>query len=320
MARIRQGCNVAIGAALAIALFASCKKDDKAGTSSGDQAGDKGGAASEDLSLLPADADVVIGINFDQIQHSPLYKKFIEPLMKAGPMQRQMNDVIGQCGYDPMTAVKSAVVGIKGAGGNKPIVVTVAHGLDKAKVLDCADKARDQLAKNNVELTHSGDIVTLKGNRGQIAFNFTSDSTMVALVSDTADASAVKAIAAGGSALKTSSPFAEMYKKVKTGDSVWVVAHGKVLDDLPVPAAAAYGSLNVSDGLTVDGRMQFDSPGAAKQAAELITNQGKQAAGYIDKLEATADDKEVHASAVVSSQKLQSLMPLLTMALAGFGQ
>lgn len=316
MALIRHSCHVVLGAALALGLVAGCKKDDKGGTS-GDTSADKGGAVSDDLALLPVDSEVVIGINFEQIQHSPLFKQFLEPLVKAGPMQRRMNEVVAQCGYDPTTAVKSAVLGIKGMTGDKPVMIGVAHGVDKSRLFDCLDKSKDQLAKQSVEVTRSGDVVLVKGNRGQVALDFTGSSTMVMLISDSADEAAVKAAAAGGSGLKTSPAFLDMYKKVKTNDSVWAIANGKVLDELPVKATAAFGSLNITDGLAVDSRLRFDTPDAAAQAAELIKNQGKQAAAYIDKLDATADGTEVHASAVVSNQKLQSLMPLLTMVLGG---
>jgi hypothetical protein len=323
MVRIRQGWNVvALGVALGLGLglLASCKKDDKSGTSTGDQTADKGGAVSGDLALLPVDSELVIGINAEQIQSSPLYKKFVEPLVKSGGMRGRMTDVAARCGIDPMTSAKSAAIGVKGARGDKPVMVIVAHGVDKAKLLDCADKVKDDAAKEGAELTRNGDIVLLKDKHGQGAVAFVNDSTLVALFSDTADAAAVKALAAGGSGLKSSQAFLDMYKKVKTGDSVWMVASGKVLDELPVKATAAFGSLNVTDGLTVDGRMRFDTPDAATQAAELLRGQGKQAAAYIDKVDVTAEGTEVHASAVVSNQKLQSLMPLLTMVLGGMGE
>ncbi|TMQ08466.1 MAG: hypothetical protein E6J90_08210 [Deltaproteobacteria bacterium] len=319
MVRIRQGWLVALGLGVGLGLFTACKKDDKAGTS-GDQAGDKAGAASDDLSLLPVDSEVVLGINIEQLMNNPMVKKFIEPMLKSGAAQARLAEVTAKCGFDPMMAVKSVVVGVKGAGGNQPTAVIVAHGLDKAKDLECFEKTKDEAVKDGDEVTRTGDILTIKGKRGQVAIAFTSDTTAVMLVSDTADVPAVKAVIAGNSGLKTSPAFLDMYKKLKTTDSVWAIANGKVLDGLPVKATAAFGSLNLTDGVTVDGRMRFDTPEAAAQAAELIKGQGKQAAAYVDKMDATVEGTEVHSSVVVSNQKLQSLMPLLTMVFGGLGQ
>ena len=203
MVRIRQGWLVALALAFGLGgLLASCKKDDKAGTATGDQAAEKtGGATNDDLSLLPADSELVVGMNVEQIQRSPLYKQMVEPMLKSGGMQHRMTDFVAKCGYDPMTSVKSAALGIKGS-GDTPVIVAVVHGLDKAKILACADKTKDDLAKEGGEMTRDGDVLLVKGRRGQVAFLFTSDSTMVMLSSDHADAAAVKAVAAGSSGIR----------------------------------------------------------------------------------------------------------------------
>src|SRR5262249_42185908 len=112
MVRIRHGWTVAvIGLAFA---FAACKKDatdagggGKTGTS------DKGGS-SDDLSLLPVDSEVVLGINFGQVQQSPLWKQFVEPkLQGSGEMAAKLAEFKAKCGYDAMGSIKSVSLGAK---------------------------------------------------------------------------------------------------------------------------------------------------------------------------------------------------------------
>jgi hypothetical protein len=319
MLRIRQrwGTAALVGA-LALGLFTACKKDDAGAT--GGKSGDTSGASasSDDLSLLPADSELVIGINLKQIQQSPLWKKMVEPKLMSGEAQRRMSELKAKCGIDPMASISSLAVGLKGLDGDKPEGVAVVRGLDKAKTLDCIEKNKDELTKDGTQLTRDGDVVLLKDRRGEpAAFGFINDSTAVAVFGPTASAASVKAVAAGSSSLKSSATFLEMYKKVKTGDSIWMLASGKTMDKLPVKATAAYGSLNVTDGLSLDGRVRFESPDAATQAASLVNAQAKQAAQYVDKAEFTSDGNEVHGSVVVSSQKLTQLTPMLNMLMGG---
>jgi hypothetical protein len=316
MVRIRQRWSlVLLGLVLGVG-FAACKKDGTAG--SGDKSSEaSGGGPAGDLALLPAESEVVFGMNLGQMQQSALWKQYAEPrLAERRPM---MDEFKAKCGVDPIKMISSVTAGLRGFPDN-PSGVAVVHGLDKAKLLDCLDKHKDELAKDGGQVTRDGDVVLFKSDRGEpVAAQFTNDSTAVVVVGPNASAAAVKAVVGGGSSLKSSAPFLEMYKKVKTGDSIWGLASGKVLDRMPLglKIAAAYGSINVTDSLAVDTRVQFDKPEAATQAAEMANAQAKQfTPQYVDKAEATADGNELHVSVVVSGQKLPGLVPIIMMAVA----
>jgi len=88
-----------LGVGLAFAAVGTaCKKDDKKADSAtgdkGDKAADKAGKGdktsdnkpgvmpketSDDLSLIPLDSELVLGLNFAQLQQSALWKQFVEP-------------------------------------------------------------------------------------------------------------------------------------------------------------------------------------------------------------------------------------------------
>jgi len=319
MVRMRQRWSIVmLGIVVGVGLVA-CKKESPG--SSGDKSSEaSGGPGGGDLALLPADSEVVFGVNFTQMQQSGIWKQFVEPKLAAGRGQRMMGEFKTRCGADPLKMVSSITVGGKDFSTDKPSLVIVGHGVDKAKILECLDKSKDEITKDGGQITRDGELVLFKDDHGDTgALTFPNDSTGVFVVGSNGTAAGIKSVLAGTASLKSSAPFLEMYKKVNTTDSVWGLASGKVMDNMPLDlkATAAYGSLNLTDGLAVDMRVRFDKPESAAQAATMANAQVKQAAQYVDKAEVTADGNELHASASLSGQKLTQMLPLLSMVAGG---
>lgn len=320
MVRIRHAWLVVV---LALAFVAACKKDDTAA----DKAGGKSGqvAYSTDLALLPLDSELVLGVNLGQVQQSALWKQLVEPKLMSGDVQKKVAEFKEKCGFDPMAAVKSISAGVKGVGGDKPDAVVVAHGIDKAKVLGCLDKMKDEIAKDGTEVSRDGDITLFKGKNGeQAAITFLNDSTLLAVLGDKANAAGVKAAAAGSSTLKTSASFNEMYSKINTNDSLWLLMNGnaKPLEKaamLGVKAKALFGSVNVTDGLSLDLRMRVESPESATQFATMAKGQVQQAAKMFDKVDVSNDGADVKISVSLSNQKLQDLIKQVGGMFSAFG-
>ena len=57
-------------------------------------------ASAEDLSLLPADSEMVMGLNFAQLQQSALWKQFAPKLMEK--VAGGLAEFKAACGFDPM--------------------------------------------------------------------------------------------------------------------------------------------------------------------------------------------------------------------------
>jgi len=322
MVRIRHAWLVVM---LAVGLTTACKKEGSNAAGGDNAAGAAGGAASDDLSLLPADSEVVVGLNLSQIQQSQLWKQFVEPKLQTSDVQHKLTEFKTRCNWDPMTTTSSIAMGFKQLDSGKPSFVLIGHGVDKTKALDCLDKSKDEIAKDGGEMTKDGDVVLIKDKNGDTgAMTFANNSTMVvAFGGERGTAAGVKALASGTGTLKSSAPFVEMYKKVKTSDSLWGLASGKVLDKMPIKATAAYGSINVTDGLALDVRVRFEKPDDAAQAASMVNAQTKQAAKFFDRADFTAENTEVHGSVVMSNQKLQTMIqqfgPMLGMMMGGMG-
>jgi len=317
---------------VSVGLVAACKKDDPAtGTSAGDTtkkvdpaqhaeqpapgptAKIKSSANVSDLALLPVDAELVMGVNFSQVQQSALWKQFVEPMLLKGDAAVKLGELKARCGFDPMTAVKSLSVGVRGLGTPTVDGVAVVHGVEKAQLVACLDKVKADAT--NLEITQDGDVTSVKGKNGKtIAFSFINDTTALVLIGAGATPAGVKQAAAGTSALQSSQAFVEMYNKINTQDSVWLLMNGKAkvfekVASLMKPQAV-YGSINVSDGLTVDLRVRVDSPDQATQLAQGAKQQASAAASMfpIDKLDINSDGSDIKVSVAVSAAKLEGLI------------
>jgi len=306
MLRIRHGWVVAL---LAVSAVTACKKDDKSDIAAavggpGGAGASAGKSSGDDLSLLPVDAELVVGINVGQIQQSA----------KARDQHKmgKLNDVKEKCGFDPSTAIKSVAIGLKGFAAEKPDGVVVVHGLDKAKTIACTDKMKDEITADGSEITHDGDVTLVKNKQGEtVAVAFANDSTMVMVIGANANAAGVKTVLAGGSALKTSPAFVEMYGKVKTTDSVWLLGSGGLMDKASAIGAkpkGVFGSLNVTDGLALDAALKFETPDAAAQVASKLKQQSQMAVTMVDKIDVTSEGDLAKISVVLSNQKLQALI------------
>jgi hypothetical protein len=331
MVRIRHGWLVAV-IGLALPLATGCKKDDKKSDPAADKTKTMGEAtaekapepakATDDLSLLPVDSEVVVGINIAQVQASPLWKQFIEPRIMTGESLKKFNEFKDKCGFDPTTAVKSMSLGLKSV-SEKPEGAIVLHGVDKAKAWTCLDNMKENIAKDGTEYSRDGEVGLFKAKDGtQTALTFINDSTAIAVVGPNATAAGIKNVAAGTSALKSSPAFVEMYSKVNTKDSIWALVNGRLLDraaSLGVKPKAVFGSINVTDGLAMDVRMVVESAEAATQLATMAKGQVAQAAKMVDQVDVTSDGPEVKVTVVMSNQKLQALIAQIGGLVGAFG-
>jgi hypothetical protein len=326
MVRTRIGWLAAI-AALGLTAGACKKNDNKAGTGSAGATATTGGdktsatpvavAGGDDLALLPVDSELVMGLNFAQLQQSALWKQYSPKIMEKAA--GDLADFKAQCGFDPLEVVKSVTIGMKGLGGATPDGVMVIHGPEKAKTMACFDKMKPEATKKGTEITIDGDVVLVKDKSGEpTAFTFINDNTMVGVIGANATKDGVLAAAKGGSTLKTSPAFVEMYSKINTNDSLWGLANGNSpafskMGAMGLKPKAIFGSVNVTDGLTLDMRIRTEKPDDAKQFVTSMQGQinNPQVKQMFDKLDVTQDNADIKISVAMSNQKLQQLTQML---------
>jgi len=274
--------------------------------------------AADDLSLLPADSELVAGLDFQQAQSSLLWKQLVAPQLMKGDTKEQLAKFQKACGVDPMKIVTTIAIGLKGIGNEHPDGVIVAHGVPKAKLLACFDKmTKDK--KQSADIKLDGDVLLIhKKNDQPVAFAFVDDSTAIIVVGAPATGDGVRAVLKGTSALKTSAKFVEFYKRTNTKDTVWMIMNGssKAFDELRkqnISPLVLFGSLKVGKDATLDMRAKFKTADEANNLAKMGQAQIKDAAKMFDKISVDADGTEVKVGIMISDAKLKELLKQLKM-------
>ncbi|HEY4244227.1 MAG TPA: hypothetical protein VGM88_30650 [Kofleriaceae bacterium] len=274
--------------------------------------------------MIPADSEVVFGLNWQSLEASALFKQYVEPQMMKGDTLSKLNDFKAKCGFDPMAELKTMSMGFKNMDGGDPEGVVVVHGVDKSKFWPCIDKYKDQAQADGTTFTKDGDALIVKKGTDTTALAFANDTTIVAQVGKTASKDGVLAVVKGASGLKTSAAFMDMFGKIKTSDTVWMFinGNGKLLDKMAMIGSkpkAVYGSVNVTDGLAADIRLHMDTPDAASSLATMMKSQTAQVSAMVDKVEVSSEGSEVKFVLVLSKEKLEALIKQFGGMLGGMG-
>ncbi len=266
--------------------------------------------ATGDLPYLPADADAVLGIDVAKLRGSSLWQQFVAPaLSSATPIQQ----FAAMCGFDPIAAISSATLGLRGFGNDESFSGTaVLHGIDRTKAMACFDASGVPAAQQNgVQVAVDGNVALLTTPDGfHAGFTFVDDSTaLVVLGPDAATAAGIAKIAAGGGGLDATAGFSTLFANVAADDALWLV----VTDTSPllgqINASSAqytnikvhgvFGSLDVADTLSLHGGIRVDSPALAdqivadaQQQLDAIAKAGV-STKYFDQLDIVSDGNDV---------------------------
>lgn len=314
-------------ALLAISLTGvACKKDKKeegkGTTTAADQAapgaGKKVESPKDDLSLIPVDAEMVIGVKASQLFGSPLWKQYVQPQMEK---EKDFTDTMAKfkerCGFDPMATVTEMVVGLKDLAGDMPSGVMVLHGLDKSKTMGCVEKWSADAQKEKIEFKKDGDVVVaVDDTNAAVGFTFITGDRMLVVVGQGVNADAVRKAAAGGSTLASSPAFVDMHGKIQKDHNTWFVLNGnskvfEEIQELGIKPKAVFGSVHVTDALAADVRARLDTPDQAKQTASSFKGQVDAMASMFDKIALVDEGSDVRLTAAASGQKLQSLFQIV---------
>ena len=268
-----------------------------------------------DLALLPADSDAVIGINFTQLQQSPLWQQLVAPRLAALPGLGTFRDL---CGFDPLQSLQALAIGMHM--GDDPTGTVVVHGYSRKQAMTCFDsKGISQVEKDGTKVVIDGDVVLVTDKSGkQVGFTFVDDTTAIAVIGpDAASKGSIERIASGEvRGLDTSPAFGEMYDKVNTHDSMWMLINAQSpalakqgLNSMGMHMKAIYGSVNVTDGLALDLRVRVDSPDEATNMvsmAKAAIAGNQQLTQFVDKLDITSEAADIKVGVTVTQQKLMS--------------
>ena len=282
-------------------------------------------AGNQDLDVIPLQSDLVLGIDLAQAQKSGAYREYVLPMMTRSAEVQKVTELLKtKCQLDPMAVATRLTAGVKLANKRNLDGVVVVHGIEKAKALPCLDQVKEQLAAEHVEVTKDGDVVMLKGERGELAFTFTGDSTVLVVMGGKANKEGVMEAAQAKSALKSSKEFADMYSRIQTGHTIWYLVRGdadvlaNLLKQVNVQAKALFGSVNLTDGLELYGQLRAESEEQATNVVDLVKAQGGMVGGMAEKFEVDRDKADVRTTVVLNQAQLKTVSGLLRSLVRGF--
>jgi hypothetical protein len=304
-----------------VAATAACKKEGPAGAG-----GASGSDLKSNLTLFPKDTDVLVGINFNKIRESALWKKYEPQLLKAaGDDLAKMKEA---CGADPLAKVQGATIAIKG----EKNVTMVISGLDKATAAQCATKAAEKAKAEGKDVTAIVDgnyIEVKKAGEENMGALFVNDTTLIAAQRDGKGLTKaeLEVLAKGlpeAESLAGHAEFKDILSRTDTGDAIWMAASGtaEMFQSAPVKFKSAFGSIEVSDGVKLDGSARMESEDVAKQTAEGAKAQVAQLkssmfGSMIGDVQVNQKGPDVQVTASLSQQQIDSIAAMVGPALGG---
>ena len=300
-------------------LFAACYRDPRVRTAASAPSSaleikslrgpDYRGTIADPLGFLPLDAEVILGLDGEQLRASELWRQ-LEPavLAKLGP---ELASLKARCKLDPVKSIRSLAVAVNHASDASPDGVVVVRGLDRERLMACLSDA-----KRSAHVRIDGEVVVVDAtpDANHVVFRFVDRATLVGVVGPTATKARLARVLGGGAPLRSSPAFEEMLSLVDTSGALWALINGssKIFDKLGaigIMPKALFGSLSLVDGLALNLRIRL---GSAAEATQRVGQAQAQLGGvtkmFFDRLEITADDVDVVVALAMTNQQIQSLL------------
>jgi hypothetical protein len=311
---------IVIALALAAAT-AGCKKEGATGAG-----GASGSDLKSNLSLFPKDTDVLVGINFNKIRESALYKKYEPQIMNAAG--DELAKIKEACGSDPLAKLQGATVAIR---GEKNVTMVIA-GIDKATATQCATKAAEKAKAEGKDATAvvDGNYLEVKrAGEDTMGALFVNDTTMISAQKEgkPLTKAELEVLAKGlpeAESLAGHADFKDIISRTDTGDAIWMVANGtaEIFQGAPVKFKNAFGSIEVTEGVKLDGGARMESEEVAKQTAEGAKAQVAQLkssmfGSMIGDVQVNQKGADVLVQASLTQQQIDSIAAMVAPALGG---
>jgi hypothetical protein len=279
-------------------------------------------AASDALAFLPADSEIVLGLDMQQVLGSPLWKRYGDGLMAS--IGKELSEFKAACGYDPFATMRTMAMGVKVGAGDNPEGVFVVHGLDRDKTMACIPRMP---SKGGRTPQIEGGVVVVPGKGADdypMALTFVDASTAVFAMGPQMSRATLEAQLAAGAPLRKSRAFSELWSGIDSKQTMWVVMNGssKAFDALASMGArpkSVIGSLSLANGLSATGRLRFDSPDQATQLAGMVQGQLGMVKTMVEEVEVAADGPDLTLKLGMSVQQIEQMVGMLGGMLGGGG-
>jgi RNA polymerase sigma factor (sigma-70 family) len=268
----------------------------------------------DDLGLLPADAQFVVGVDLARLKHSPAWQLLIAPAIAAAPGPRRF---AAECGFDPLTSLTSVTVGVKSVEHESESGSIVIHGLPKAETMACVAKVS---AKDDTLVRMDGDVLlTVHHGDPVSALTFLDDSTALLVFGADATKDGITRIASGRGG-SGAAGYSDLIREINTDDPIWLAAgddstmlaqlNRELAEFTSIRLHGVYGSIDVTDGLVLNAGARTGSPEMVAKLVSQIQHRldplvasgevGKQ----FEQLDINADGSDVIVSIAMTTSQL----------------
>jgi hypothetical protein len=257
------------------------------------------------LGFLPADSEIVVGIDGNQIRTSAIWSQ-VAPKLEAA-LGEDLQQIRTACGFDPLATVERISIGLHVLEQDRTNGVIVARGVG-AGTLACV---RTRFGKGGAVLDDKG-VLVMDHHSIKSAWTVVGTSVVVQVGPEVGHDS-MQAVLASGSPLRASSAFMASYNRLAKGSSVWgiVNGHSKLFDELNATGmrpVALEGTVSLSDRVELAGTATFDSPEVAAKVDTLAKASFVQIQRFVDRVDSRADGTAVHVELSLSGVHLQQLL------------
>ena len=257
------------------------------------------------LGFLPADSEIVIGIDGNQIRTTAIWSQVAPRVEQV--LRSELQQIRTACGFDPLATVERISIGLRAVDDDRMAGVIVARGVG-AGTMACV---RTRFGKGGAVLDDKG-VLVMDHHGEKTAWTVVGTSVVVQVGQDVGHDS-MQAVLASGSPLRGSSAFMTSYNRLGKGSSVWgiVNGHSKLLDELGstgMRPVAMEGTLTLSDRVVIAGTATFDSPDVATKVDGLVKASFGQIQRFIERGDSRADGAAVHVEISMAGAQLMQLL------------
>lgn len=260
---------------------------------------------------MPAQAEIVFGVDFVQLKGSALWQKF-EPqfINQIGILETYRKS----CGFDPVKTIERVTFAGNSTGPNRFTGVAVVRGVDSGRAMECITKNAQQIGT----VSNDGGVLIVKQQNmaDPMAVTAVDPTTIVVQVDTTVNAGSMKAVLRAGAPLRSSPTFMKLYERREKGASMWGMANGtsklfEPIASMGIKPKAVDGTLTVSDKFSGMIRATFSSPEEAKKLADDINRTAAMAKRFVEKLNVRADGPMVIIDGAVTEAQLRTMMSMM---------
>jgi hypothetical protein len=219
--------------------------------------------------MLPANTQVLFGINIQTIRSSQLFQTAYSMAMaQAGDAKDDLAEMKAKCGFELQDAVQGVVVALDEA--EKGVVFVSLKGVDQAKALTCMNKMGEKEKKTFTASKPDGKGIieySASGEKDKLYVAWLPKNVIAISTENKSKADLEKALS--GKGLAGASPATGAVSKVDTGAAIWgVVAKPQQLEP-GMNMKVGYGQANIGGGqITADLRMVLANAKEASAAAD----------------------------------------------------